>query len=365
VPDTNIYYYNIPDSLGDGFTVAHANDVNFPVNMLDTMIGYVNSIPDHEIHSILVMKDNTLILEHYFVGKVFTSSPPGLGYQSIQYNREVLQFMASVTKSFTSVAAGVAYDNGFLPDPETKIYTIYPEFADIFTEDKRKITIQHLLEMTSGLAYDEDTYPFGHPENDVTKMFNARDPIEYLLSKQLTSQPGDRFYYNSGSANILADIVSRGAGMTFFQFCRTYFLDKMDIDNIVLERFGNGDYFASGGLHLGARDLLKFGYLMLNDGVWNGKRIISSEWASKSVQHYSTPIGWPYANGYGYQWWLHEVTVNGKAFKLYYAAGWGNQFMFVVPAENLIAIFTAGHFENAPVSPVNLFNNYILAGLTE
>lgn len=357
--------YKIPQKLDDGLDVASADSVNISSAKLSEMIGYINNIEDHEIHSILIMKDNKLVLEQYFEGDTYSKRLVGLSSTFTMYNYKMRQFMASVTKSITSIAAGVAFQLGYLKSVDNPLYTYYPEYADLFTGDKRNITIKQLLNMTSGLEFDEYTYPYGDSRNDITKLFNTKDPMKFLFSKPLVTEPGKVFYYNSGSPNIIADLVSKASGKDFLYFCSQHLMNRLDINDFEFEQFNSGNYFASGGLHMRARDLLKLGYLFLNDGVWNGDRILSSDWVKKSVEASSYPQQWTNATEYGYFWWRNRKYIDGKSFQYYYAAGWGDQYMFIVPEYNLIAIFLSGHFKSIPISPFDLFHNYILRGVTK
>ena len=107
--------------------------------------------------------------------------------------------------------------------------------------------------------------------------------------------------------------------------------------------------------------MAKLGYLYLNDGVWDGTRIISSEWISRSVQNHISP-GVTWADGYGYLWWMRYYKANGKSYSTYRAEGWGGQLIIVIPDEKMVVVFTgANYVSDAPCEAI--IESYILPAL--
>jgi CubicO group peptidase (beta-lactamase class C family) len=274
--------------------------------------------------------------------------------------------MASVSKSVTSVITGAAIQLGYLGDLNKKIIDYFPEYAGILTGQKANITIDHLLTMRCGLAFDENTYPYNNPQNDAYKMINADDPIEFVLSKPLTDTPGTKFFYNTGTTNVLARIIEKESGMSFLDFSNQYLLKSLGGKDGDWLMMANGLPMASGGLSLRARELSKIGLLFLNDGIWEGRQIISKSWITDSQQErVNANNGFFQNSSYGYQWWITRFKVNGEFYKCFFAAGWGDQFMFIIPGLELIAEFNCGNYLVSPkVSIINLLENYILKAIT-
>jgi len=214
------------------------------------------------------------------------------------------------------------------------------------------------------LVFEETTYPYSDPRNDITAMFAAADPLRYVLDKPLTSPPGGRFFYNSGTTNVLAAAVARAAGMSFLDYANRRLLDPLNNQGGEWKAFPSGHTFASGGLFLRPRELAKIGLLYLNDGLWKGEPIVDPEWISRSLQQHVSTIGFPFAFAYGYLWWIRDFAGNGATHRCYFAAGWGDQYLFLIPALDMIIVFNCGNYRvNARISPFDLVEEYILKAL--
>lgn len=363
-PEDVSYTYNIPPETGDGWEVSSLTDVGMRQSDLVDMMTFIDSTTDHRIHSILIIKNGKLIFEEYFKGYLFDTNEIESEGQFIKFGRDTLHFMASVTKSVTSVLFGIAMEQGLLQDVETKVLNYYPEYATILTEKKADIKIKHLLTMTAGLAWDEDTYPYSDSRNDVTGLFIHSDPIRFILEKPLESSPGLRFHYNSGYANILADIIRQSLDINIKTLAERQLFDQLNIKKYRWEMI-HGDYvFASGGLYLKPRDLAKIGQLYLNGGTWKEQRIVSKEWIDTSIANYINPGFTNFSNGYGYQWWLHTFQFGEKSTDCFMAIGWGDQFMYCFPDEKMVVVMNGGYFFiSAIVSSHSIVQNYILKSL--
>jgi CubicO group peptidase (beta-lactamase class C family) len=355
------YTYKAPQKVDDGWEVSSASDAGMKLAKLVEMMNFIHKTKDHRIHGIVIIKDAKLVFEEYFAGFQFDTNDVDSEGPPIAYGRDTLHFMASVTKSITSVVFGIASDQGLLGGVDSKLAEYYPSFEDILIGQKSDITIKHLLSMTAGLAWDESSYSFSDYRNDVNGLFNNENPIKFILQKPLTSSPGSRFHYNSGYANVLADIVRLRSEVNAKEYAKLVLFDPLDIRNFRWDVLRGNYLFASGGLYLKPRDLAKVGQLFLNGGTWKGQRIISQEWINASIQNYIDP-GMPYlSNGYGYQWWLNTFRVGSRTTDCFMAVGWGDQFMYVFPAENMVIVMTCGYFfVPATVTSHGIVQNYIL-----
>jgi CubicO group peptidase (beta-lactamase class C family) len=358
------YAYSPPPAFNDGIETAALDSVGMETGPVREMMDRINATEQHRIHDILVMKDGKLVFEEYFPGYALDMDAAGRDGDWMQYGRETDHFMASVSKSVTSVITGIAVQAGLLPDLDRTVLDWYPEYADILTGAKATITLRHLLTMTSGLAFDENTYPYGDPRNDISGMFAAADPIRFALSKPLTTTPGERFFYNSGTVNVLAAIVARAAGMKFLDFANARLFDPLHTEGGVWQAFPSGDTFASGGLFLRARELAKIGRLFLDGGAWQGAQVISPDWIARSQQPHIATSGFFFAHAYGYLWWIRDFTARGASHRCFFAAGWGDQYMFIIPDLDMIIVFNCGNYAvNAKLSPFDLVEDYILAAV--
>jgi CubicO group peptidase (beta-lactamase class C family) len=362
--EDNDYVYTPPLAGDDGLETATLESVGMESGPLQEMMDRINDTEQHRIHDILVMKNGRLVFEEYFQGYALDMDAPNRDGRWMQYDRETDHFMASVSKSVTSVVVGVAVRQGLLPDLDRKVSDFYPEYADILVAEKAGITLNHLLTMTSGLSFDENSYPYGDERNDVTRMFTEADPIRFVLAQPLTSAPGARFFYNSGTVNVLAAIVARAAKMKFLDFANANLFDLLHTQGGIWQSFSSGDTFASGGLFLRARELAKIGRLFLDGGAWQGQPLISADWIARSQQEHVATSGFPFAQAYGYLWWIRNFMAGGTAHKCFFAAGWGDQYMFILPDLDMIIVFNCGNYAvNARISPLDLVEDYILAAV--
>lgn len=363
---TSEYKYHIPETTGDGWEVISSDESGLSSVTLSKMMDLINATPGHNIHSILIFKSGKLTFEEYFEGYLYSGNPPGSNGEFIQYNRETDHFLASISKSITSVLFGVALKEGFIDNINDKVIDIFPEYKDIMTGAKAEITVKQLLTMSSGLAWDEHSASYGDPANDVTAMFAADDPIAYALSRPLLYSPGTQFLYNSGGTNVLGAIIQKYSGKSLLEFGNEYLFDPLNIQGGLWQRLSPDYYFAAGGVFLRPRELAKIGYLFLNDGHWGEKQIITPEWISESVKKHIATQGRTLLlpHGYGYQWWLEDFQANGHTYNSFLAAGWGDQYMFIFPVEELMIVFNGGNYlRSGSISPFSLVENYILASL--
>jgi CubicO group peptidase (beta-lactamase class C family) len=310
-----------------------------------------------------MFKDEKLVFEEYFEGYLYSSDPPGSNGDYIQYNRETDHYLASVSKTITSVIFGAAIKEGFIENINSKVVNFFPEYEHILTDAKADITLQNLLTMSSGLSWDESSSSYEDPSNDVVQLFHSEDPIEYILSLPLIDPPGTQFLYNSGNTNVLGAVIEKCTGKSLLDFANEYLFIPLNVEGGVWQRLPGGYFFASGGLFLRPRELGKIGQLFLNNGYWGDHQVISKEWIAESVYEHINTQGrtLPQADSYGYQWWIMDFHANNRTYSSFLAAGWGDQYMFVFPEEEMIIVFNCGNFLSfGGISPFSLVENYIL-----
>jgi CubicO group peptidase (beta-lactamase class C family) len=359
------YNYKIPEVSDDGWEVCSSDEVGISSGTLSKMMDRLNSVSNHNIHDILIFRNGKLLFEEYFRGYLYIWDTPGSNGDLIQYVKETNHFLASVSKTITSVLFGIAVKKGFIENLDDKVVDIFPDYADILTDAKAEITLKQLLTMSSGLAWDEST-SYEDPANDVKGMFDSDDPLAYVLSRPLLYSPGTQFLYNSGGTNVLGAVIEKFTGKSLFDFAKEYLFDPLGIEQVEWHRISPDYYFASGGISLKPRDLAKIGYLFLNNGYWGEDQIISPEWISESVQEHIITQGRtiPMARGYGYQWWLEDFKSDDHTYSSFFAAGWGDQYMFIFPQEEMIIVFNGGNYlKSGSISPFYLVPNFILDSL--
>jgi len=359
------YSYEIPPKTGDGWEVCSSNEVGLDSAQLIESIDYLESRYVHQIHSIVIVKNDKLVFEKYFEGYLYSNDPPGSKGDFILYDRETDHYLASVSKSVTSVIFGAAVKAGFIAKADALLVDELPEYEDILVGEKADITLEHLLCMSSGLSWDEWSTSYEDPANDVVALFREDDPIEYILSKPLISSPGNEFHYNSGGTNVLGAVIEKETGMSLLDFANEYLFDPLNVQGGLWEKMAGGYYFASGGIYLRPRELTKIGYLFLNEGYWGNIQIITGEWISGSIApHIQTDDLIPRSDSYGYQWWIMDFQANDQTYRCFFAAGWGDQYMFIFPDQEMIITINSGNYDGSVNMSVFAFvENHILPGL--
>jgi len=328
----------------------------------------LDEMGEHRIHSLLIIRNGKLVFEEYFQGDKFNLAR-FTGETGFDMNDT--HNLCSVTKSFTSALMGIAIDNGIILSVDQKVFDFFPAYSDLLVDvpEKADMTIKHLLTMTSGLEWDDETYSYFDSRNDMYQMFNSSDPIRYILSKNLFAPPGAVFDYDNCNSNVLGQIISKTSLQRLDTFSENYLFSKLGITDYEWQMLPNNVVFASGDLRLRPRDMAKFGLLFLNDGNWENETIVSKEWIDISTQKYLDPndynneFGW--SDGYGYHWWQWE-NLSGVDFDAYFASGWGGQWIIIVPHLNMVVTSTAGNYYTETIMPIeSILVDYILPSISQ
>jgi CubicO group peptidase (beta-lactamase class C family) len=315
----------------------------------------------------VIIKDGKLVFEEYFPGDKFNLAE----YTGDQgFDRDDTHNLCSVTKSFTSALVGIAIDQGLIQSVDKKVFDFFPELADLMTDAPHKsdLTIEHLLTMTSGIEWDDETYPYSDPRNDLHQMFINRNPMRYILSKDITVTPGTVFDYANCNSNVLGEIVSRASLERLDLFSGNYLFDEIGVTDFEWQMVSSDVVFASGDLRLRPRDMAKFGALFLNGGIWQGRQVISPAWVELSTrQHIDLYAGSAdvWEDGYGYHWWRWD-SIFGVDYPAYMAQGWGGQWIVVSPEMNTVVVSTAGNYYESTSVPIQaILIDYVLPSLSE
>lgn len=266
-------------------------------------------------HSLIIFQNGKNIFEKY--------------YNS--YNADKLNNLKSATKSIVSLLIGIAIDNGLIKNEDEKIFDLLPEMFDARTDpEKKKITLKHVLTMSAGFEWDN----FGGKWR--SGWDRSRELTKYLIRQvPLANKPGSKWNYNSGLSHLLSALIKKYSGMNTLQFAKKYLFEPLNIKNIRWQKSNDGNEMGNSELMMTPRDLAKIGLLVLQKGKWNGKQIVSSEWIGKSTKKYFD--GFPQIGGYGYQWHTRKF---GK-YESFLAAGWGGQFLIVIPELQMVVVNTS------------------------
>ena len=354
-PAAEPYIYAAPPQIADGWATGDAVDEGIAVGILEEMVdriqqgGYVN------IHGVLLIKNGKLVFEEYFPGRMVSGAPK-------TYRRETRHEQHSVTKSVTSLLAGIAIDQGLI-SLDVPLYTLFPDHPAFEDGRKRRILLRHVLSMTAGLAWDEHTYWYTDPRNDHVAMNQSRDPIEFVLDLEAVHEPGTVFTYNSGLPILFGEILRRVSGVWAHEFAEENLFGRLGFAPWYWWRYPDGTVQLGGGLSITPRDMAKLGQLVLDDGLWQGERVINEEWIEESTALQTNTDGPTWT--YGYYWWLRGFSAPWGDQECVHAWGRGGQYIFVFDELDLVAVFTGGNDNNDANQPFEMVERYVLPAILD
>ena len=333
----------------DGWTLGTLQDAGFDLEKMQLLDQELESGVFPRAHMVVIEYDGKLVYEKYLAGH---DENWGELIPNVQFDQSHLHDLRSISKSVTSLLLGIALGDNFEVALSRPIIDYFPEFADQMAPGAEKVTLEHVLTMSTGFQWNEMDASLNN-DNDELRLYSADDPVQFLLSKPLRNEPGKHWYYNGGSTMVLAALVAKISDQDFLEFAQEKLGDPLDIDPANIEWRGLGIWqrqlpSAASGLRMRARDLAKIGSLMLHDGQWQGKQVVPSEWIRASSQRHmeQTYPKWSSGGiyGYGYQWWHGEFNKSFGEFTAIVGVGYGGQRLFVVPEKKLAVTVFAGNY---------------------
>ena len=322
----------------------------------------LDASPEMNVHAVGVVRGGKLVYENYRAGEDYKWGTK-LGLTS--YTPQMLHDVRSISKSVVSLLFGIALDRKLIASIDVPVFTYFPDYAALHTAEKDRIHLRHLLSMTSGLAWDEQL-AYGDPENSVRKMVDSTNPYRFVLAQPILSAPGKKWNYSGGSTQLLAGVLQRSTGKWLADFARVTLFEPLGILQFEWMKMpANGEVEAASGLRLRPRDMAKLGQLVLNKGLWNGRRIVSEAWVHESTKARIAHIDAVATLRYGYQWWGDETEVGDRKVSWITAVGFGGQRIYIVPALGLVVVITAGLYDSNSQDWVSfdIFNKFVLAAI--
>ena len=278
------------------------------------------------------------------------------------YQHGTLHTMQSVSKSITSTLVGIAIGRGEVPPVSTPVLPLFADFTAPPADPRRDaMTLEDVLTMRTGIAWDESTITYTDPRNSCAGMEKSADWVQFVLDQPMAADPGTTFVYNSGATELLSYLLKRGTGKQADEYAAEHLFGPLGITDTYWKRTPTGLNDTEGGLYLTARDLAKIGYLYLHDGMWDGRRLLPEGWVGKATSPLvDTRPGQPRSRQYGYQWWV--LPSADGATRAYAALGYGGQRLIVVPEHDLVAVFTGWNiYEHAEFAPYDALDRVLQA----
>lgn len=265
---------------------------------------------DLEFHSIMINRNGKLVLEGWWE----------------PFKKEYIHTLYSLSKSFTSSAVGMLYDDGKLT-PEDKVVSFFPD----------KLPSQVSENLAAMRVHDLLTMHTGHTEETLGRLRAGGDDwVKSFLALEVPVPPGTHFLYNTGATYMLSAIVQKISGQNLMDFLKPRLFDPLGIEGADWESDPLGINVGGYGLRIRTQDILNFGQLYLQEGEWNGKRLLSREWISeatrKQVNSQDNDSDW--GQGYGYQFWRCKPGC-------YRGDGAYGQYCIVVPEKNAVIAITS------------------------
>jgi CubicO group peptidase (beta-lactamase class C family) len=268
--------------------------------------------------AIIIVYDGEIIAEKYAPG----------------FDKNTRQLGWSMAKSVTNSLIGILVRDGKLSLNDA------PPF-DAWKKDNRStITLHNLMQMSSGLNWEEN---YSKPSDATNMLFKTRDAGLFASLSPLKDEPGKVFYYSSGTSNMLSWVVRHTVGDSgYHSFPARRLFHKIGMNSMVMEPDAGGTFVGSSYAFATARDWARFGLLFLNDGMFNGERILPEGWAEYS----STPAEGAKVGQYGAQFWLNTGAKGNPADRLYpdaptdlyWADGYEGQNVFIIPSKDLVIV---------------------------
>lgn len=238
--------------------------------------------------------------------------------------------LRSVTKSVVSTLTAIELQHGLLDSVDHPVLDLFPDrnIANV-DDNKRAMTVQTLLDMTSGIDWQEKAYT---PDETIMRMYKSPDRTGFVLSQPMSSAPGSRFYYNSGNPYVLSALITKTTGLSAFDFAKRELFEPLGITSARWGRVdAQGVTDGEAGLSLSPHDMARIGYLYLRNGTWDGTQIIPSAWVDRAREGKITAtFGFHYAN----LWW--SLPEKGA----YMARGRHSQVILVLPKLDIVAAMT-------------------------
>ena len=286
--------------------------------------------------------------EKYFPGN---DEKRGVGFVGFKNHKEdSLHDLRSITKSVVGTAILIAHAQGKIKSLNQRVFDFFPEYAEHDTGIKKQLTIQHLLNMNAGLEWDEEI-SYLNPQNSESRMNNSPDAIEFVLSQKLVDTPGEKYNYSGGCTQVLAEIVAKATGMPVDKCIEQYLFKPLGIEKYTWVKTLSGYPSAASGLRMRSRDMAKFGLLFLNNGIWNGKRIIPIDLVAQTMK---SQISTPFADsviaphvGYSNQFWIPTEMSEGKPITFVRCQGNGGQIITIDQSAQIVAVITAGNYNQS------------------
>lgn len=308
-PDQTTWEYDLPENV---------NLDQFSLGELDIRI---RGLEFEQVGGLIIIKDDKLVYENYYLDN----------------DRSTLNSLNGVSMAITIAAIGIAEENRLF-SLDDKIQDYLPEYAYVFEDNNNKtfITIRHLLLGKSGISWSN---------NDYFEMTQTNNWVRYILEKPMQAPAGLQFNPNNAIGLLLAKIIESTSGLTFSEFVNQNIFKPLEISNFTIDQDSEGNYDGATGIKLPLLDLTKIGYLMLEEGTWNGRRVLDPNFIEESTS-IQTNVSSRFKSGYYWSRFGEDyenfLGINHEDF--YFITGELGQHLYIIPSKKMVIVIDAENF---------------------
>jgi CubicO group peptidase (beta-lactamase class C family) len=281
-----------------------------------------------EIHALLIARHGRLVLEEYFHG----------------FSRDQLHTLRSAGKSVSGAVVGAAMHAGAPLRLDSRVYQVMNggTFPPGLEPRKRAMTLEDLLTMSSGHYCDDTDDKAPGNEDYINDDLQPANIVGYFMSVPMATDPGNNSVYCSMQPHLALAMLAEATHESPLRIFDRLVARPMQIGDYSWPLDANGRPYGGGSVSLRARDFMKFGELMRNDGIWHGRRILDASYAKAAVapQYHLRNIY------YGYLWWVEYYPYKGRKVLGYSMRGAGGQLVFVIPELDLVVTTMGGNYSN-------------------
>jgi CubicO group peptidase (beta-lactamase class C family) len=331
---TGTYSYNPPPAMGDGWETGTLSGVGLSQDTITRFMRAIvnqpmDSLSSQQTHAILIARHGKLVLEEYFHGE----------------NAGHAHDTRSAAKSITSTLAGAAIHANRIVTLASPVYAIMNggKFPDTIQARKRRITLEHLLSMSSGIDCDDGDDKSPGNESAVIDQTDEPDYYRLILRLGTIREPGEKAVYCSINPHLAGGVLKLASGKSLPDLFSELVAHPLGIASYYLPLTPTRDVYMGGGVRLTARSFAKIGQLYLDSGVWKGKRILDATYVKKA----GTPRYAMSGIHYGLLWWVADYQFRGETIEGYFAGGNGGQVVMVIPRLDMVVTFYGANYQDA------------------
>lgn len=342
------YAYQPPIDRNDGLDVATLQSAGLKVKPFEQLVDAIgkeqNDLRSSRTESVLVLRDGRLVFEHYFWGKTIDDA----------------HIISSCTKSVTAILASIAVDEGRLGLDARAASYLPNATKTLWVTEGYPITVRNVLSMTTGTQwYEADSKGGAQP---AYLLLETNDVVPYIMNTRLVQKPGTHFNYDSGLPTLAGVMISNATGEPYAKFANRALLSPLGITNYRWTWLKQGIPLAAGGFYITPREMAKIGQMMLDGGVWKGRRIVSEKMVHEMTSQQTEADDYPY----GLYWHLSNARKRHiDTYDAYMALGQGGQIIAVLPQVRMVIVFTSANWTESRLEerPFQLIDRYIIPAI--